>query len=111
MVWIIAFCFITSISRSEKYITGNAVYRVNNNKFQKLTYKGFIRTEENLVSSFQLEIIVLMVGHYVYEGNKEYVSIKITWFSYIFLINTFIIILFNKACLNTNNGLVWWRFQ
>ena len=72
------FCFITSISGSERYITGNAIYRANDNEFQKLTYKGFIRTEENLVSAFQLETIVLIVGCYVYEGNKEYVSIKIT---------------------------------
>ena len=69
----IAFCFITSVSGSERYITGSAIYRANNDEFQELTYKGFIRTEINLVSAFQLGMIVLMIGCYIYEENKEYV--------------------------------------
>ena len=56
----------------------SVIYRANGDKFQELTYKGFIGTEKNLVSAFQLEMIVLMVGRYVYEENKKYVSIKIT---------------------------------
>ena len=74
----IAFCFITSILESERYIMGSAVYKVNDDEFQELTYKSFIGTEKNLISAFQLGIIVLMVRRYVYEENKEYVSIKIT---------------------------------
>ena len=73
---LIAFCFITSVSGSERYITGSAVYRVNDNEFQELIYKGFVGTDENLVSTFQLGMMVLMVGRYAYEDNKEYVSIK-----------------------------------
>ena len=70
----IAFCFVTSISESERYITESAIYRANDNEFQELTYKDFIRNEKNLVSAFQLGMIVLMIGCYVYEENKKYLS-------------------------------------
>ena len=65
-----------SVSGSKKYITESAVYKANDNEFQELIYKGFVRTEENLISAFQLGMIVLMIGRYVYEENKEYLSIK-----------------------------------
>ena len=54
---LIAFYFITSVSGSKKYITGSAVYRANDNEFQELIYKGFVRTEENLISAFTMYYI------------------------------------------------------
>ncbi|CAG8548270.1 8946_t:CDS:1, partial [Racocetra fulgida] len=68
----IALCFIKTISGSDKYIHGNALYRTTNpeTEFRELTYKGFITTQESLITELEKNSIVLMVGRYVLEDTE-----------------------------------------
>ena len=73
----VSFCFIKSVSGSERYLTGSALYKPNDteNEFNELIYKGYTGGQESLVSPFEKGSIVLMIGRYVYEKEIEYVSI------------------------------------
>ncbi|CAG8471451.1 15677_t:CDS:2 [Dentiscutata erythropus] len=72
----VSFCFVKTISASEKFLTGSALYRVNNenDKFREFTFKGFTATPETLIADFEKNSIVLMIGHYVYE-DTEYLTL------------------------------------
>lgn len=60
----VSFCFIKSVSGSEKYLTGSALYRPNDtdNEFNELIYKGYMEAQGSLVLPFEKGSIVLMVG-------------------------------------------------
>ncbi|CAG8855546.1 17504_t:CDS:1, partial [Gigaspora margarita] len=48
------------------YITGTALYRINDDtdKFREITFKGFLRNPNSLVTPFEKNTIILMVGRY-----------------------------------------------
>ncbi|CAG8526147.1 6691_t:CDS:2 [Scutellospora calospora] len=73
----VAFCLAKNVTRNDNYITGTALYRINSNtnQFREITFKGFTRNPESLVTPFEKNSILLMVGYYVYEENIEYVTI------------------------------------
>ncbi|KAF0544530.1 hypothetical protein F8M41_002678 [Gigaspora margarita] len=72
-----AFCFIKTISRNNKFVTGTALYRINNedDEFREIIYKGFTRTAETLISDFEKNSIVLIIRRYIYQNNIEYVCL------------------------------------
>ncbi|CAG8832691.1 25833_t:CDS:2, partial [Racocetra persica] len=57
------FCFDKNIIENDNYITGTALYRINNdsNKFREIVFKGFSKNPNSLVTSFEKNSIVLMV--------------------------------------------------
>ncbi|CAG8681759.1 15894_t:CDS:2 [Dentiscutata heterogama] len=67
----VAFCLAKNVTGNDNYITGTAIYRINDNtdKFREITFKGFPRNSDSLVTPFEKNSIILMVGHYVYEDN------------------------------------------
>ncbi|RHZ48673.1 hypothetical protein Glove_543g104 [Diversispora epigaea] len=73
----ISFCFIKTITRNDKYVTGSALYRVkgDEDKFREIIYKGFTRISETLIIDFEKDSIVLVIERYVYEENVEYVTL------------------------------------
>ncbi|RIB07425.1 hypothetical protein C2G38_2214509 [Gigaspora rosea] len=75
-----AFCFIKTVSGNDKFLTGTAVYRVNNDddEFRELKYKGFTGNSEHLIVEFEKNSIVLMIGRYVYHQNVEYGNFFLT---------------------------------
>ncbi|KAF0524632.1 hypothetical protein F8M41_015086 [Gigaspora margarita] len=71
-----AFCFIKTISGNNKFVTGTALYRIDeDNEFREITYKGFTGTAETLISDFEKNLIVLIIGRYIYQDNIEYVCL------------------------------------
>ncbi|CAG8849019.1 33970_t:CDS:2, partial [Gigaspora margarita] len=58
-----AFCFIKTISGNNKFVTRTALYRINDEdvEFSEITYKGFTRTAETLISDFEKNLIVCLV--------------------------------------------------
>ncbi|CAG8852677.1 32823_t:CDS:2, partial [Gigaspora margarita] len=72
----VSFCFVKTISASEKFLTGSALYHVNNedDKFREFTFKGFTATPETLIVNFEKNSIVLMIGRYLYE-DAEYLTL------------------------------------
>jgi len=71
----VSLCFVKSVSGSQKCISGNAVYRVNesDNDFREIEFKGYNTSPESMVSELEKGSIALIVGRYVYE-DMEYVS-------------------------------------
>ncbi|RIB06118.1 hypothetical protein C2G38_2217911 [Gigaspora rosea] len=72
----IAFCFIKTISGNDKFTTGTALYRANDedDEFREFTYKGFTGNTDLLIIEFENNSIVLMIGRYIYHENAEYMS-------------------------------------
>ncbi|CAG8850633.1 30886_t:CDS:2, partial [Gigaspora margarita] len=72
----ISFCFVKTVSASEKFLTGSALYRVSkeDDEFREFTFKGFTATPETLIADFEKNSIVLMIGRYVYE-DAEYLTL------------------------------------
>ncbi|CAG8758943.1 17424_t:CDS:1, partial [Acaulospora morrowiae] len=50
----VAFCFIESVTRNEKDITGSALYREDGDKdnFKEIFYRGYIENPDNLILEF-----------------------------------------------------------
>ncbi|CAG8792168.1 8996_t:CDS:2 [Gigaspora margarita] len=73
----ISFCFIKTITGSDKYVSGSALYRIKDNKesFREIIYKGFTGSSETLIDNFENNSIVLMIGRYVYDKNTKYVTL------------------------------------
>src|SRR6185437_5845756 len=74
----VAFCLAKNVTGNDSYITGTAIYRINDitDKFREITFKGFPRNSDSLVTPFEKNSIILMVGRYVCEDNVEYVHIN-----------------------------------
>ncbi|CAG8486465.1 9227_t:CDS:2 [Acaulospora morrowiae] len=72
----VAFCFIESVTRKEKDITGSALYREDAEKdnFKEIFYRGYIGNPDNLILEFGKNSVVLMVGRHVLEG-AEYLTL------------------------------------
>ncbi|CAG8542927.1 940_t:CDS:2 [Acaulospora morrowiae] len=72
----VAFCFIESVTRNEKSITGSALYREDAEKdnFKEIIYRGYIGNSDNLILEFGKNSVVLMVGRHVLEGS-EYLTL------------------------------------
>ncbi|CAG8633219.1 4901_t:CDS:2, partial [Racocetra persica] len=53
------------------YITRTALYQINvdTDKFREITFKGFIKNSNSLITPFEKHAIVLIVGRYVYEED------------------------------------------
>ncbi|KAF0457492.1 hypothetical protein F8M41_001169 [Gigaspora margarita] len=68
---------IKTISRGDKYLSGTALYCTNNddNIFREVMFREFLGTPDCLISSFEKNSIILLIGRYVYEGDAEYVSL------------------------------------
>lgn len=71
-----SFCFTKTVSGSDKYIAGNAIYHItnDNDEFREITFRGLIGNSELLIMTFERNIILLIVGHYVYE-DAEYLTL------------------------------------
>ncbi|KAF0488009.1 hypothetical protein F8M41_022434 [Gigaspora margarita] len=95
----ILFCFIKTISRSDKYISETALYRIDNDvdAFREITFKGFTSSSESLVSSLEKNSIALMIGRYVYEENTEYIA----------LIQTIPVLFSDTECVLTSSDLLY----
>ncbi|CAG8724422.1 4399_t:CDS:2 [Dentiscutata heterogama] len=67
----IAFCLVKNVTGNNSYITRIAIYRINDNtdKFREITFKGFSKNSDSLVTPFEKNSIVLIVSHYVCEDN------------------------------------------
>ncbi|CAG8669683.1 2899_t:CDS:2 [Gigaspora margarita] len=67
----VTFCLAKNVTGNDSYITGTALYRINDNtdKFREITFKGFLRNPDSLVTPFEKNTIILMVGCYVCEDN------------------------------------------
>ncbi|CAG8525965.1 5489_t:CDS:2, partial [Cetraspora pellucida] len=72
-----SYCFVQSVTGNDNYLTGNALYRVNNmvDKFRQITYKGYTKSPDSLITDFEKNLIVLMVGRYAYENDIEYLTL------------------------------------
>ncbi|KAF0508522.1 hypothetical protein F8M41_018746 [Gigaspora margarita] len=59
----IAFCFVKTISGNEKFLTGNALYRVNDDEdeYREITFKGFTANTESLIANFEKNSIVSLI--------------------------------------------------
>ncbi|RIB24707.1 hypothetical protein C2G38_626811 [Gigaspora rosea] len=73
----ISFCFIKTVTGSDKYVSGSALYRIKDNEesFREIIYKGFTRSSETLIDDFENNSIVLIIGQYVYDENAEYITL------------------------------------
>ncbi|CAG8729677.1 28790_t:CDS:2 [Dentiscutata erythropus] len=63
----VSFYFVKTISASKKFLTRSALYHVNNkdDEFREFTFKGFTATPETLITDFEKNFIILMIGHYL----------------------------------------------
>ncbi|RIB26425.1 hypothetical protein C2G38_2030215 [Gigaspora rosea] len=72
----VAFGFIKTTSGNVKFTTGTALYHATDEEddFREFTYKGFTGSTDSLIIEFEKNLIVLMIGRYVYHDNAEFVS-------------------------------------
>ena len=71
---LIMFCYVSSVSLTEKTINGVASYKAGKDDYRDVIFKGFI-SSSGLISNFSKGSIVLFVGRFVYDENDEYVCI------------------------------------
>ncbi|CAG8721058.1 8174_t:CDS:2 [Dentiscutata erythropus] len=60
----ISFCFAKTVSEPDKYISGTALYCTTNDnaEFREITFKGFIKNSDSLITPFEKNTIVLIVN-------------------------------------------------
>ncbi|RIB19003.1 hypothetical protein C2G38_2084173 [Gigaspora rosea] len=96
----VAFCFAKTVTGNDNYITGTALYQINDNtdEFREITFKGFTKNPDSLVIPFEKNSIILIVGHYVYKENVEYIYINFIIFIKNIINSTHTLLFFLDHC-------------
>ncbi|CAG8481242.1 6206_t:CDS:1, partial [Dentiscutata heterogama] len=67
------FCFIKIVSGNDKFVTKFTLYCITDDdeEFREIIYKGFAANAKSLISNFEKNSIVYIVGRYIYNKNIE----------------------------------------